>query len=361
MNTARNLRSGPSASADPDDYLEAQMNAVSRSFAVVVACLEQPLRMQFATAYLLCRVADNIEDCTEPAAWKTDRFADFESLLAAPERVPDLLPAWSAAPWPGLTDGERKLMGTGGAELWRTYAAISPTEREIIRRWVWDMANGMRFLDDPGRQPVFLDLGGVKALASPSDYNYYCYIVAGTVGHMATELVTHAYNIDGPVGRRLLEASETCGRALQKTNILKDFAEDLERGVCYLPDEWLRLADRTPLSFGGASPAFIRAVFEDVLAELAIASQYVLELPLAARDYRQASLLCLFPALQTNLLAVKERHTLFTGDHRYKISRLTLSQCMLDARRMAGDNAQILEYSRRMQKEIRRHLDFERD
>ena len=40
-------------------YLDTFMNKVSRSFAVVVACLEAPLNHVMATAYLLCRVVDN--------------------------------------------------------------------------------------------------------------------------------------------------------------------------------------------------------------------------------------------------------------------------------------------------------------
>jgi farnesyl-diphosphate farnesyltransferase len=306
-------------------------------------------------------VADNIEDCTEATAWKADRFAEFERSLAEPEQAPNLLVAWQTAPWPGLTPDERKLMGSSGVELWRIYAVIPPAQRAAIRRWVWAMAEGMTHLDEPGRAPIFLDVGGVKVLARPADYNQYCYIVAGTVGRMATELVAQRYGIDGTVRGRLLEASEACGRALQKTNILKDFAKDLERGICYLPDEWLRLVDRTPLAFAGAPLAFEQIVFEDLLAELEAATQYLLDLPLEASDYRLASLLCLLPALQTNLLAAREANRLFTADHRYKISRMTLGQCMLDARRMIGDNARILAHSRGTQEEIRRALNARKE
>jgi farnesyl-diphosphate farnesyltransferase len=360
MFAKQNPESGGSLGVEQENYLAAQMNVVSRSFAVVVACLEQPLRARFATAYLLCRVADNIEDCTEPTAWKAGRFAEFERLLADPEQAPDLLDAWQSAPWPGLTADERGLMSGSGAELWRIYAAIPPDQRAVIRRWVWAMAEGMMRLGEPGREPIFLDVAGVKVAARPADYDRYCYIVAGTVGRMATELVAERYGISGEVRGRLLEASDACGRALQKTNILKDFAEDLERGVCYLPDEWLLMADRSPLAFGGAPLAFKQVLFEDLLADLMAATQYLLDLPLEARDYRLASLLCLLPALQTNLLAAQETDRLFTAGHRYKISRITLVLCTLDARRMIADNARILAYSRELQGQIRRALLDER-
>ena len=44
-------------------YLEKFMNQVSRSFALVTPCLEEPLDVFMPTAYLIFRVADNIEDC----------------------------------------------------------------------------------------------------------------------------------------------------------------------------------------------------------------------------------------------------------------------------------------------------------
>jgi farnesyl-diphosphate farnesyltransferase len=334
-------------STTQQSYLDAQMNAVSRSFALVVACLEQPLRAHFATAYLLCRVADNIEDCTAPAGWKAERFADFERMLAQPESAPTVLPGWEAAPWPGLTANERRLMGAaGGHELWSIFAAITPLERAIIAHWAYALADGMRRLDDPDHEPHFVEQAGVKVLVRPADYDRYCYIVAGTVGHMATELVTCCYGVNGAAGVSLQAASEACGRALQKTNILKDFAEDLERGVCYLPDTWLQATDRSPLALAGASNEFKQVVFADLCADLHVATEYVLNLPLTARDYRMASLLCLLPALQTNRLAAQRSDRLFTAAHGYKISRVEMGRCMLDARRMVGDNAQILAYSR---------------
>jgi len=115
-----------------------------------------------------------------------------------------------------------------------------------------------------------------------------------------------------------------------------------------LPDEWLRLTGHTPLALRGATADFRRIVLEDVLAELDLAARYVTDLPPEAADYRQASLLCLLPALETNLIAARLADKSLTPEHRYKISRMTLGQCMLDARRLMHDDAAILAHSRRM-------------
>ena len=66
--------------------------------------------------------------------------------------------------------------------------------------------------------------------------------MAGTVGHMSTDLLIEHYGVGSDTAQRLRAMAEACGRGLQKTNIVKDFAKDLNRGMCYLPDRWLQEA-----------------------------------------------------------------------------------------------------------------------
>ena len=47
-------------------FLSTLMNKVSRSFAVVVPCLEEPLNHFMATTYLICRVAVSYTHLTLP-------------------------------------------------------------------------------------------------------------------------------------------------------------------------------------------------------------------------------------------------------------------------------------------------------
>ncbi len=330
------------------------MYKVSRSFAVVVAPLEPPLRGLLSSAYLLCRVADNIEDCHQTDNWKDTRFGELQHLLTDPTLSPDVLQNWESESWPGLTSDEVRMMGFSvGRGLWQIYAGIPSDTRLIIQRWVAAMVNGMRYLHDPGRSPVFIDHQGLSVLSREQDYDEYCYIVAGTVGQMATELVIKYYNLNNEVSKRLLETSDACGRGLQKTNILKDFSKDLGRGICYLPDEWLKDAQYSPLSLVSTPADWKLMVIENILGDLQTATKYVTSLPLFAEGYRQASLLCLFPALQTNLTAAKNQQNLFTSNHDYKISHLVLRKCILDARRLIGDNAQILAYSDKLQAKIK--------
>lgn len=339
-------------------YLVDTMDEVSRSFAIVVRSLEEPLKSYMAAAYLICRVVDNIEDCTQPFAWKQERFHEFHQLVEEPESASKVLAAWGQQSWPGLTAAEAAMMGQleEADLLWKIYARIPETSRSSIRRWTSEMADGMLLIEDPDRHILVENGQGVRVLAAESDYNTYCFYVAGTVGHMATELAVIQYGLADEVAGLLAETCEACGRGLQKTNILKDFAEDLDRGVSYLPYTWHQQANLDPLTLNGAPSAWKRQVIDDVVQELHIASEYAQALPYSATGYRMASLMSLLPAYQTLLLAARQQDTLFTPKHRVKISRQTMVKCQWDAKSMLFKNDAVGRYRHRIEDEIDRVL-----
>ena len=335
-------------------YLAATMDRVSRSFALVVPCLEAPLQDYFATAYLLCRALDNIEDCTRPLEWQKQRFAEFSRLLWEPDRAAERLADWETDSWPGLSEDERALMTLdGGGPLWSIYETFPARTRAILQNWIPRMAEGMEAVLDPAQPPPVVLRKGVRVLATVGAYNDYCYAVAGTVGAMGTELVIDHYGLSDGLAANLLAGSEACGRALQKTNVLKDFAEDLQRQVCYLPDEWLRDIDHAPLASAGAPAAWTAQVLGDILTELRSATGYVLDVPHRAAGYRVASLLCLLPAYETIRSAALQRTERFTAGHQIKISRSTMARCVSDAVALSTDDDAILHTCRDLETQIR--------
>jgi len=229
---------------------------------------------------------------------------------------------------------------------------VPAATRAIIQRWVGLMAQGMRQLGDPERGPRFVKRQGIDVLQEEADYDAYCYYVAGTVGIMASELVVRQYGLPAETANALNVHAESCGRSLQKTNIIKDFAEDLERCICYLPDKWLSEAAYQPLALQGATRDWTAKVFADVLGELREATSYVLALPYHAAGYRRASLLCLLPSYQTLLLAGRRHATLFTNKHQVKISKPTMAKCIADSQRLQFDNSAIRRYSHDMENAI---------
>ncbi|MGB7094084.1 MAG: hypothetical protein WBD62_05490, partial [Anaerolineales bacterium] len=76
------------------EYLDTWMYKVSRSFAIVVRTVEVPLQHYLSTAYLICRVIDNIEDCSQSHDWKKNRFTELGTLLDEPQHAVDILTAW---------------------------------------------------------------------------------------------------------------------------------------------------------------------------------------------------------------------------------------------------------------------------
>lgn len=334
-------------------YLQKQLDTVSRSFAILIPYIETPLRHYLAVAYLLCRVADNIEDCGRPYPWKKARFEEFLRLLQEPQRAHEQLAAWDNQSWPGLSDDERQIMGVRrGLSLWQIYAMIPARVQIVVARWISVMATGMRQLGDPDGHPFFVKRKGIDVLESVVDYNEYCYYVAGTVGELASELVVQQYQLAPDLTATLHARATSCGRSLQKTNIIKDFVEDLSRGICYLPDTWLSSVEYSPLDLRGVALEWKALVITDVLDELRDAVDYVLALPHHAAGYRQASLLCLFPAYYTMLNAARHQETLFTSGHQVKISRTTIAECISDSRKVLFDDHAIRQYCSRIENTI---------
>lgn len=339
------------------EYLSATMERVSRSFALVVPCLQAPLQYYFATAYLLCRALDNIEDCARGLDWQKQRFAEFHQLLWEPQAAAEQLSVWEADEWPGLSEDEWVLMTSdGGGSLWSIYESFPARTRGILQNWIPRMAKGMEEVLDPAQSPPVVVRQGVRVLSTAKAYNDYCYTVAGTVGAMGTELVIDHYGLSEELARTLLAGSEACGRALQKTNVVKDFAEDLQRQVCYLPDEWLREIDYAPLALGGAPVDWTARVLGDILTELRSATAYVLDVPHRAADYRVASLMCLLPAYETIRSAAQQRRELFTAGHQIKITRPTMARCVADAVSLATDDDAIVRRSEDLESQIRNAL-----
>jgi farnesyl-diphosphate farnesyltransferase len=334
-------------------YLKNHMEGVSRSFALVVPFLEAPLREYVSTAYLICRVIDNIEDCHQPFDWKTARFQEISCLLAEPTQAFSILSSWGHEHWPGLDKNQASLMSEkDGQMLWKIFAMIPADSRSSIRHWAQVMADGMDRLGDSHASPAWSRQKNIRLLCREKDYNEYCYIVAGTVGYMLTELVTQHYEFSDSVVKALEPRAESCGRGLQKTNILKDFAEDLGRGVCYLPEEWLKEIHFSALSLEGAPGHWKKKVIDDVMAELHSSIDFVLALPYQAEGFRMASLLSMLPAMQTIYLAAQLQAQLFTPEHHVKISRQVMADCIRDAHRLQQNNDGILEYAYAIQQAI---------
>jgi farnesyl-diphosphate farnesyltransferase len=227
----------PGAERDAERLPEAErfgraiLPAVSRTFALSIRVLPGALGRAVLTAYLLCRIADTLED--EPRLTADAKAALLDELL----RCFDDAAAAAAFPVRVATlEGEpAHVRLTRHADLvFVLYRALSPATRIHVRRWVSEMIAGMRKF-------VLLYPHGIR-IQSLEEYREYCYYVAGTVGYLLTDLWhEHASSIGERQYQVLRERCRAFAEALQTVNILKDVATDAEHeNSIYIPEELLR-------------------------------------------------------------------------------------------------------------------------
>ena len=183
---------------DLGDLLE----KTSRTFALSIPVLPEPTRREVMIAYLLFRIADTFEDA---AHWAPEAriaaLSDFNRLLRSPSPRPEaerLSRDWVA---------REVAHHAGYQELMRevpfvldAFFALSPEAIEPIRTHVIRSADGMASI-------VARTRDGTLTLHSIPELKDYCYIVAGIVGEMLSEL----FLLDSPGASRASPPS--CGNA----------------------------------------------------------------------------------------------------------------------------------------------------
>ncbi len=236
--------------ADLDDLL----TKTSRTFALSIPLLPEPTRRQVTLGYLLFRIADTFEDAAD---WSNDRRIEaldtFCRLLEgdrSPENTAELAQKWSLEV-PIDHDGYQELLREIPAVL-EAFFDLEPRAQSLVREHVIRTARGMvEYVERT-------DETGELQLEDIDDLREYCYVVAGIVGEMLTEL----FILDRPeleaVADDLRIRARRCGEAQQLVNILKDSAFDATEGRSYLAG-----AERSE-------------VFDLARADLRTAAEYIL-------------------------------------------------------------------------------------
>ncbi|MCC6201777.1 MAG: squalene/phytoene synthase family protein [Gammaproteobacteria bacterium] len=300
---------------DDEGYQTEILQGVSRTFALTIPQLPPPLARAVGNAYLLCRIADTIEDDARLALDDKERHATrfvrvVNGLEDAASFGHDLLAVLS----PNATAAEHDLIAHTAAVLRITHS-LPVAQREALTRCVAIMARGMIHYQRTGSR---------EGVADQAAMDRYCYFVAGVVGEMLTELFClHAPDI-GARRATLLPLAISFGQGLQMTNILKDIWADQARGACWLPrDLFLRygveLRDLVP---GRNPPGFetaMRQLIGIAHGHLANALRYTLLIPAREAGIRRFCLWALGMAVLT-LRKLNARPNYASGDQ-VKISR----------------------------------------
>ena len=223
------------APAESLAFCRAILPRVSRTFALSIRLLPGSLNHAVLSAYLLCRIADTVEDDHSASVERKGEL--LETLLRALDE-PAGGPAGAAL---AAAAGELVAGEAAHVELVRgtprvldVYAGLPTNSRLRVRHWVREMVHGMEKF-------VRLYPDGIR-IRTLDEYKEYCYYVAGTVGHLLTDL-WHEHSASIGVGeyRALWRKCRAFGEALQTVNILKDIAWDAtHENAIYVPEQSLR-------------------------------------------------------------------------------------------------------------------------
>ena len=313
---------------------------VSRSFALSLGVLPRSLRGPLGLAYLLARAADTIADTRivpreerlrsldilrrELDAPAATRLAAIADALTGAQRIP----------------AERELL----LHLPACFAALDrfpPDDRARIRQVLHLLMEGMQndLRTFPGE-----DMAGLAALETRKDLHRYTYYAAGCVGEFWTEMaMAHRPACAGWDADAMRQRGVRFGQALQMTNVLRDLAQDLRIGRCYLP--------RLDLAAFGLRPA-------DLLQPKAMARLRPLTddlLAVALADYREAwaytraiprcelrlRLACAWPMLigLRTLALIRQADDLLDPAVTVKISRAAVYRILVRSGMTAWSNA----------------------
>lgn len=213
-----------------DDLLE----RTSRTFALAIPLLPEPVRHEVGVGYLLFRIADTLEDAEHlPRDVRVRELGRFIELLGDPTEATAAAAsaAWGARPASTNVDYNRLLRETSAviAEL----NTLDPAAAEPLRRHVVRSALGMA---ETVRRA---DEAGAFRLDTIDELRRYCYFVAGIVGEMLTELFVLRL-APSPARDALAADAAAFGEGLQLVNILKDAESDAGDGRVYLPADTTR-------------------------------------------------------------------------------------------------------------------------
>lgn len=324
---------------------------VSRTFAPTIRLLPNKLSQWVTVAYLLCRIADTIEDDVHLDKDEKQRllqeYANIftkgakthkENFLSGIQNIPEHSTDVS------LAKNLDKVISV--------YQTFNTAVRKQISIWVVEMSLGMKKFAQERSKKKFQFLRSMKEL---DEYTYY---VAGTVGHMLTSLFAHfSKKITPPIVKRLEQFSESFGKGLQLVNIIRDMKGDLRRGQSYIPDEILKKYRLNRQSIFKAeqheqAEKLFNELIQTAVGHLDRALDYIITLP---KEETRIRLFCLLPvcwAMQT--LRIIQMNTLaLLQSEKIKVSRKTIRIEFFKSLILIFSNRLTIRHYRKIRKNIR--------
>lgn len=335
-------------------WCESMLPHVSRTFALNIRLLPGELRQAVLQAYLLCRIADTIEDDDVVAPpRKPNCLREYSNLLPQALEHPQRLQRWLLAFDSVPMDTPERRLCRDAEQVFVAFASLSRPLQAPIEVCVREMSLGMA--DFAGRSQMTPE-GGLQ-IESMQELESYCHIVAGTVGNMLCELFLEQIgDLPHEQRARMRSLSERFGLALQLVNIIQDVCVDRRRGVTYLPRQVVAAQGIRPeqLFLPGNGQAWLAVLAEMVALALRscdAALEFSLLLP---RRQVRLRLFCLWPlflAIRTLEQILKEYSYPETGS-RPRVPRRHVRRCLLHTSLRVGSDSMLQAFYRRERQRV---------
>lgn len=207
-------------------FCETILKKVSRSFALVIQTLPDDLRISVCVFYLVLRALDTIED--DMSSFKGRKRQKVKLLVEFADKL--RLTSYRLM---NVGEAEEKQLLEEFPNVLAVYHGLRKEDQAIIEDITRQMGKGMsEFLLKDIRQGTI----------TKEEYNLYCHYVAGLVGQGLTRLFV-AHGTESSSLLNLMKEADEMGIFLQKTNIIRDYLEDINEGRAFWPrDIWSKYA-----------------------------------------------------------------------------------------------------------------------
>ncbi|KAJ9474535.1 Squalene synthase [Pseudozyma hubeiensis] len=240
------------------------LDLTSRSFAAVIKELKGELSRVICLFYLVLRALDTVEDdMTIPVERKVPILVDFYKYLEQP--------GWNFTE-SGPNEKDRQLLVEFDKVI-AEYQLLDQGYKTVISDITAKMGAGMASY-------IELSAKGPLKVGTWKHFDLYCHFVAGLVGEGLSRLFSES-KLERPWLGHQLELSNHMGLFLQKTNIIRDYAEDCEEGRFFWPqqcwgDDYAKFKSQPEVAQGIVETKPGSNKFRPVEGELGQRSMYVL-------------------------------------------------------------------------------------
>ena len=305
------------------NYDTSLLKKVSRSFYLTIRILPRTVRYPISIAYMLGRTADTITDTNIiENSNKLELINSLHKIISTKNPAGFNIFHEKIINFQNELSNEKILLNSIPQQI-QFLSSLPSFEQTQIIRVMNNLIEGMKM-----DLSIFNSTNDekIQSLYTSKQLEDYIFFVAGSVGEFWTKIInknTNAindYEID-----KMVELGIDFGKSLQLTNIIRDTADDLRNGRCYIPFTTLKnyklnTSDLLSNSKSSQTENLLQHLIKYTLKYFISSEKYIRMLP---KNHLRLRLSILIPAaigLQTLELLLKEKNWLDTKTTK-KISR----------------------------------------